>query len=155
MHGHGLLAEYQRQEVSDWASVSKAQLYYALNKLRDLGLISGLTDTETGRERTVYRPTTEGREALSTQLSRPEWANGRVAQPFTTWMGLSIHTHAGAQNDILRRRREYLVEEIAKEQKSLRYIETLTDPRAQRGKSIVELTLAQLKVELKWIEQLL
>ena len=30
MHGYDLLAEYSRQEVADWASISKAQLYYAL-----------------------------------------------------------------------------------------------------------------------------
>ncbi len=27
MHGYDLLAAYQRQEVEDWASVSKAQVY--------------------------------------------------------------------------------------------------------------------------------
>ena len=35
MHGYDLLAEYERQEVVDWASVSKAQLYYARAKLAD------------------------------------------------------------------------------------------------------------------------
>ena len=36
MHGYELLGEYDRQEVVDWASVSKAQVYYALQKLAAL-----------------------------------------------------------------------------------------------------------------------
>ena len=53
MHGYDLISEYERQEVVDWASVSKAQVYYALQKLERLGLIEASADAVGARERTV------------------------------------------------------------------------------------------------------
>lgn len=155
MHGHGLLAEYQRQEVVDWASISKAQLYYALNKLRDRGLIEEVADQEATRDRTVYRPTDAGREALSQGLTEPAWAQGRVPQPFATWLGLSIHAPAETRADMQRARLAYLNEEIIKERQSLDYVSTLTEARAVPGKRIVELMIRQLEVERDWVEELL
>ena len=51
MHGYELLGEYERQEIADWASVSKAQVYYALQKLAELDLIEPLTAEPIGGER--------------------------------------------------------------------------------------------------------
>jgi len=155
MHGYDLLAEYARQEVADWASISKAQLYYALNKLAGLGLLCGTADQAEGRERTVFRPTTTGRSALEQALADPGWAAGRVAQPFMTWFGLSIHAAPDAQLALLQLRLRFLDREIAKEQASLVYIETLDDARAVKGADIVRLTISQLKVERDWVADLL
>ena len=79
------------------------------------------------------------------------WANGRVAQPFLTWFGLSIHAPPRAKIKILRERLRFLDEEIAKEQRSLSYITTLTDARAITGAEIVRLTIQQLELERKWV----
>jgi len=155
MHGYDLLAEYARQEVADWASISKAQLYYALNKLEGLGLLRGTPDLGEGRERTVFRPTEPGQQALEQALADPAWAEGRVAQPFTTWFGLSIHATQDAQAALLTLRRGFLDREIAKERESLTYIETLADPRAVKGGDIVRLTISQLQVERAWVVELL
>jgi DNA-binding PadR family transcriptional regulator len=155
MHGYDLLAEYNRQEVVDWASVSKAQLYYALAKLADRGLIAGQSEADGARERVVYSQTAEGRRALAAALAEDRWASERVAQPFATWLGLSIHAEAGATRDLLERRRDWLVAELARERSSLAYIETLTTDRAKRGSDIVRLVIRQLEVEHAWVCELL
>jgi DNA-binding PadR family transcriptional regulator len=155
MHGYELLSEYQRQEVVDWASISKAQLYYALNKLSTLGLLRGSVEEGGPRERTVYRPTTLGRAALTKGLKKDAWAKSRVAQPFTTWLGLSIHASPDCERKLLRARLGFLEKEIEKEKHSAEYLSTQTDPRALRGADIVRLTLRQLQVEREWIVELL
>jgi DNA-binding PadR family transcriptional regulator len=155
MHGYDLLAEYQRQEVVDWASVSKAQLYYALKKLADNGLITGKSETTGDRERIVYATTKSGRDALQRALASETWARARTAQPFQTWLGLSIHANRSDFLATLTARREYLVAEIEKEVASLRFIKTLNTDRAKRGVDIVELTINQFRVELEWVESML
>ena len=155
MHGYDLLAEYQRQEVIDWASVSKAQLYYALNKLAGAGLIVGQAESTGSRDRTNYSVTSMGRDALSDALADEGWATRRHAQPFTTWLGLSIHAGEDAYLSILRSRQEFLVAEVAKERESLAYVEKLDHDRAKRGADIITLTIAQLEIELEWVGQML
>ncbi len=155
MHGYDLLAEYGRQEVVDWASVSKAQLYYALSKLAERGLIAGETEADGARERIVYAQTDVGRRALAAALADQRWASERAPHPFATWLGLSIHADPAAARDVLERRREWLIAEIAREQDSLRYIETLTSDRAKRGADIVRLVIRQFEVEHDWVCELL
>lgn len=155
MHGYDLLAEYKRQEVADWASVSKAQLYYALGKLADLSLIVGKGEAGVSRERTVFAPTEDGLRQLAEALADPAWAKARIAQPFATWMGLSMHAAPGTEQGLLRARLRFIEDEIAKEQESLKFIETLPGPRAQRGAHIVRLVIRQFEVEREWINDLL
>jgi DNA-binding PadR family transcriptional regulator len=155
LHGYDLLAEYQRQEVADWASISKAQLYYALKKLETLGYLVGESQAGSANDRTVYRPTDKGKIALSEGLSDTSWASGRVAQPFMTWFGLSIHASEASRLAIYQQRLSFLDQEIVKEERSLAYIATLTDERALKGGGIVRLTIEQLKVERQWLKDLL
>lgn len=155
MHGYDLLAEYGRQEVVDWASVSKAQLYYALAKLARRGLIAGQTEADGARERIVYAQTEDGRRALRAALAEAHWASERVPQPFATWLGLSIHADPVAARQVLEARRKWLMAEIARERDSLCYIETLTSDRAKRGADIVRLVIGQLELELAWVKDLL
>lgn len=155
MHGWELLAEYKRQEVADWASVSKAQLYYALRKMDELGLIAGRSEAGMSGERTVFAPTRSGMRALAAALADPAWAHARVAQPFSTWLGLSMHAEPEARQALLRARESFLKAEIGKERESLAYIETLSGERAALGGDIVRLVIRQLEVELDWIGGLL
>lgn len=156
MHGYELSGEYERQEVADWASVSKAQVYYAIRKLAGLGLIAPLATPEPadGRDRIVYQPTSAGRERLAAALTRVDWARARVAQPFSTWLGLSIHLPRAEVKKVLRARGAFLVEELARERASLAFILTLAGDRAKAGKAIVELVIRHMEVELAWVEAL-
>lgn len=155
MHGYDLLSEYGRQEVVDWASVSKAQLYYALGKLAERGLIEGRSDNSgAARERTVYGPTSVGLEALGDALGDQAWSVGRQPQPFATWLGLSMHADPAAAHSILNGRRRWLANEIDRERASLKFIISLPGERAKRGADIVQLVIRQLEVELEWVSEM-
>ena len=154
MHGYDLISEYERQEVVDWASVSKAQVYYALQKLERLALIEALPDAEGTRERTVYAPTSQGRAALAADLAHGDWAKGRTTNPFATWLGLSIHAGADVLVPMIAARRQFLHDELAREKASLSYLSTLTSARAVAGRRIVDLVIRTLEAELVWLETL-
>ena len=157
MHGYELLGEYDRQEVADWASVSKAQVYYAIQKLAKLALIepSALEAEDSNRDRTVYIPTKRGYEELAASLAKLEWAQARVPQPFSTWLGLSIHADHANVTRVLEARKTFLEEELQREKASLAYIKTLAATRAKVGVSIVQLVISQLEVELEWVRNML
>ena len=157
MHGYELLGEYDRQEVGDWATVSKAQVYYAIRKLADLGLITSdkAQPHHDNRDKTVYRPTKAGLKTLSESLASAHWAASRVAQPFATWLGLSIHVSKAETRKMLVARKAFLVGELSKESESLAYIKSLTSDRARAGELIVSLVIEQFKTELRWIDDLL
>lgn len=157
MNGYELVGEYERQEVADWASVSKAQVYYAIQKLTELEMIAPVlqTTSEGSRDRTIYQPTKMGQNALKKSLVGSNWAKARVANPFSTWLGLSIHLPQDAIQQMLKARLAFLNEEIKREKTSLAYIKTLRSARALAGTSIVDLVIKQFEVEIKWIESLL
>ncbi|MBC7925579.1 MAG: PadR family transcriptional regulator [Bryobacteraceae bacterium] len=157
MHGYELLGEYERQEVADWASVSKAQVYYAIQKLSTLKLIESQEDQpgDGARDRTVYAPTSEGLKKLSASLTSMDWARTRVAQPFTTWLGLSIHLSPAAVARVMKARQVFLEEELARERASLCFIKSLSSARARAGEGIVDLVIRQIEVELEWIRNFL
>lgn len=154
MHGYDLISEYERQEVVDWASVSKAQVYYALQKLERLGLIETAPDAEGVRERTVFAPTEQGRIALAGDLGHTDWAKGRTANPFATWLGLSIHAGRDVIAPMIAARRQFLLEELAREKASLNFLMTLDSERARAGRLIVDLVIRTLEAEMNWLESL-
>jgi DNA-binding PadR family transcriptional regulator len=157
MNGYELIGEYERQEVADWASVSKAQVYYAIQKLESLSLVaSSLQKPSAGsRDRTIYGPTKQGGTELSKALVNENWAKVRVAQPFSTWLGLSIHVSATEKRKVLQAREDFIKGEIDRERASLIFIKTLNSARAKVGYEIVGLVIRQFEVELEWIGELL
>jgi DNA-binding PadR family transcriptional regulator len=157
MHGYDLVREYERQEVADWASVSKAQVYYALQKLVGLSLIAPVQSdgSADARDKMSYQPTNEGLVGLKLALSERDWASTRVAQPFATWLGLSIHLPQSEINQHLQARATFLAAELARERASLDYIKTLSTSRARAGENIVALVIAQLEAEQVWLKQLM
>lgn len=158
MHGYQVINEYERQEVADWASVSKAQVYYALKKLAALGLIAEEPDGADGgddaRPKTVFAVTDAGREALSSALSDPAWGRTRIAAPFTTWVGLSIDLPTSSALAVIEARRLFLEEELSRERKSLDFVRTLTAPRARVGEAVIKLQIQHLEAELVWLDDL-
>jgi len=157
MHGYELLGEYERQEVADWASVSKAQVYYAIQKLAGLNLIARLAEppSDGARDRTVYAPTPPGLTQLKASLASLHWATTRIAQPFTTWLGLSIHLDRKAVVAVIRARQDFLRAELAREKASLAFIQSLASARANAGAAIVRLVIRQMEAELEWLAEVL
>jgi DNA-binding PadR family transcriptional regulator len=157
MHGYDLVREYERQEVADWASVSKAQVYYALQKLAGLNLIAPLAQAGVAdaRDKMVYQPTDGGLSGLKQALIQRDWGATRIAQPFATWLGLSIHLSDAQIDQQLQARATFLSAELARERASLDYIRTLATPRARAGENIVALVISQLEAEREWLNALM
>jgi DNA-binding PadR family transcriptional regulator len=153
MHGYDLLQAYQRQEVEDWTSVSKAQVYYSIDKLASLGLLAGESDASDARGRTTFSVTSSGLAALQAGLGRISWAQSRIAHPFATWVGLSTHAKPEDAKRLVAARRAFLEAELVRETKSLDYIATLDTRRAAKGAAIVRLVIAQIETEISWLDE--
>jgi DNA-binding PadR family transcriptional regulator len=147
MHGYALVKEYQRQEVADWAAVSRPHVYYALKKLAAAGLIAA-EGPDDKANRTVYAPTAAGRTALAKALAAETWATERPPSPFLTWLGLSIHARPRDALAVLARRRAFLQGQIAKETATLAAIEADDGARSGVAAHMVRWTIAQFELEL-------
>lgn len=154
VHGYDLWAELERREVAQWASISKAQIYYSLKKLKRARLIEAARgdDEALGPERQVFRPTPAGRRALADALARAEWATQQVPQPFTTWMVLSWQSRPRDFSAQLARRRRFLESQIAFERSALESIIEETSSTSDAA-MIVRLAIRQNEIELAWLDE--
>src|SRR5437899_2283037 len=91
MHGYDVSAELDRRLIRDWASVSRPQVYYSLEKLARLGLVRVASDAApaAGPERRVFATSAAGRATLAEALERTEWTTGRDRPAFLSWIALS------------------------------------------------------------------
>jgi len=165
-HGYELNAELERREVSDWAPVSRPQVYYSLRKLCELGwtTVQNLTASSVtassvsgkafGPERQVYRITPLGRALLETALEREEWATGRVVPPFLTWLALSPFAPRATQKQMILRREAFVQAQLEREQGHLAAIRADTGAMVQVAEQMVTLTLRQYQTELEWLAEL-
>ena len=152
MHGYELLQEYARQEVEDWAMISRPHVYYALRKLDQAKLIAPARRGRDADARAVpFRVTPAGRRALARALDDPTWATRRSVPPFTTWMGLSIHASAAARKRVIAARTRALAAELLKERATLAAIRADAGERVGVAEWMVELRVAQLELERSWL----
>lgn len=156
MHGYQANLELERREVRDWAGVSRPQVYYSLEKLARAGLIrSGADESPSaGPDRSVYKTTAKGRTALAQALEREDWTTARDRPPFLTWLALSWQATPATVQHQVARRREFLENELAREQATLRAIREEVGHRFHEAVWMVTLTIAQLRVELRWLRKL-
>src|ERR1700724_3048937 len=77
MHGYQADNVLEFRKIRDWASVSRPQIYYSLDKLERLGLIRPAEDSGdvVGPERRAFETTPQGRAALSDALERDDWTD--------------------------------------------------------------------------------
>jgi DNA-binding PadR family transcriptional regulator len=156
MHGYQLNAEMDRQEVNDWAIVSRPHVYYSIAKLAKGGLIARSKDktAAAGPERTRYRVTAKGLASLAAALSEEHWATGRPPAPFITWVALSIHAEPAAVARLIDVRAAYLREQLAKERATLPLVRADSGVRARVGEQLVSLCIRQFELELEWLDSL-
>jgi DNA-binding PadR family transcriptional regulator len=153
-HGYGLNQELERREVRDWAGISRPQVYYSLRKLERIGCIEVCPDQlpgGRGPEARMYRLTSKGKRALADALGAPEWTTQRIPPPFLTWLALASHGHPGDSRRQVKRRREFLERELAREDRTLEAIQQDDGPMSRAAALMVELTIRQLQVELDWL----
>ena len=157
MHGYELLREFDQQEVTEWARVSRPHAYYALQKLARLGLTEPVAEkamSASVRGRTIYRVSAQGKAALRDDLARVEWAEAKAPAPFSTWFGLSIHTSPTQRKRVLVNRAAFLKSEIERKSETLEFIKRYQSVRASTGLQLVRLYIEQCFTELRWIESL-
>lgn len=157
MHGYELLREFDQQEVTEWARVSRPHVYYALQKLARLGLTVQVAEKAAPssiRGRIIYQVSLLGKAALRDDLGRAAWASAKAPTPFSTWFGLSIHTSPARRKKVLASRAAFLKSEIERKNKTLEFIKNYKSIRAPAGLQLVRLYIEQCFTELRWIESL-
>lgn len=153
MHGYQANAELERREVRDWAGISRPQVYYSLDKLLKLGLVRAVesADPQQGPDRSVVATTARGREALADALEREDWARQRERPPFLTWMALSWLARPGVVKKQIRRRRDYLETEVARERATLDSVLHEVGHEFHEAVWMLKLLIAQFETELDWL----
>ncbi|HKV60493.1 MAG TPA: PadR family transcriptional regulator [Candidatus Acidoferrum sp.] len=156
MHGYQANQELERREIRDWANLSRPQVYYSLEKLAKRGLLrSSETEEPTGGpERSTFETTAKGRETLATALELESWTQERERPPFLTWMALSWQARPGIFLKQLKRRRKFLLREIAREKKTLLSIYAEVGHKYHEAVWMVGLMIEQLRVEVRWTHRL-
>jgi DNA-binding PadR family transcriptional regulator len=156
MHGYEANLELVRREVQDWAGISRPQVYYSLEKLARAGLIRAAESDEpaAGPERSVFATTAKGQTALADALERVDWTTGRERPPFLTWVALSWQARPGVFERQLRRRREFLEKELAREEAVLRSVREEVGHSFHEAVWMLSLTIAQFRCELRWLRKL-
>jgi DNA-binding PadR family transcriptional regulator len=156
MHGYQANLELERRQVRDWAGISRPQVYYSLEKLARLGLIRSASSDEpaAGPERTVFATTASGRTALADALEREDWTTQRERPPFLTWIALSWQARPGAFERQLRRREEFLRNELEREAATLRAVRAEVGHRFHEAVWMLSLAIRQLRTELRWLQEM-
>ena len=156
MHGYQANAELERREVRDWAGISRPQVYYSLEKLGRLGLVRAAESElpAAGPERSVFETTAKGRVALADALQREEWATHRERPPFLTWVALSWQARPAVFRQQIERRREFLENELSREEATLRSIKKEVGHRFHEAVWMVSLMIERFRGELRWLRKL-
>jgi DNA-binding PadR family transcriptional regulator len=156
MHGYQANLELERREIRDWANLSRPQVYLSLEKLARAGLVrTAKTDQPAGGpERISFETTGKGREALADALEHEGWTTQREHPPFLTWMALSWQARPGVFRNQLKRRRKFLLKEIAREKKTLLSIYAEVGHKYHEAVWMVSLMIAQMRTEVLWSKRL-
>ena len=156
MHGYQANAELERRQIRDWASVSRPQVYYSLEKLAKLGMIKDARDRDSsgGPERSVFTTSAKGRAALAEALEREDWTTTRDRPPFLTWLALSWQAAPGVFEKQIARRRAYLEAELKREEATILAIEAEVGHKYHEAIWMVDLMIQQFRVELAWLKRI-
>jgi DNA-binding PadR family transcriptional regulator len=156
LHGYQANAELERREVRDWAGISRPQVYYSIEKLAQFGLVRA-SETESaaaGPERRVFETTAKGRAALADALEREEWTRHRERPAFLTWIALSWQARPGVFRQQIERRREFLENELSREEETLLSIKKEVGHRFHESVWMVSLMIERFRGELRWLRKL-
>jgi DNA-binding PadR family transcriptional regulator len=156
MHGYQANLELERREIRDWAGISRPQVYYSLEKLARAGMIRASETDEPagGPERSTYETTAKGRAALAGALEREDWATQRDRPSFLTWIALSWQARPGVFQKQIRRRQEFLEQELVREKEILRSILEEVGHPYHEAVWMVSHVIEQFKLEMRWLRKL-
>lgn len=156
MHGYQANLELERRQVRDWAGISRPQIYYSSEKLQAKGLIRAAEndDPAGGPERSVFATSAKGRAALKSALEKEEWTCQRERPAFLTWIALSWQARPGVFEQQLRRRRQFLEQELEREEATLRAVRREVGHRFHEAVWMISLVIEQFRAELRWLRKL-
>ena len=157
MHGYEVNTTLEDRKIRDWAPVSRPQIYYSLDKLLKLRLLRASSDgsSSAGPERRVLETTALGRERLADALERESWVDEKVHQPFQIWLALSWQARPRTFRKQLGRRKKLLEEKLDEERATLADVLTEVGHPYHEAVWMLQLTIEQMEVELRWIQKLL
>ena len=155
-HGYAIEAELQRRDVRDWAELSRPQVYKSLEKLQRLGYATRASRKRAapGPQAATIRITAAGRLALRQSLRADHWMRDRNRPRFSTWLALCAGLSPQDILDGVRRRRSFVLAELAREELTQREIArdaTVTTPFPA---AMVELAVENFRIEAAWLERL-
>jgi DNA-binding PadR family transcriptional regulator len=155
MHGYEANLELERRCIRDWAAISRPQVYYSLEKLAAAGFIRAADSGEpaAGPERRVFQTTAKGRAAIADALEREDWTLQRDRPAFSTWVALSWLARPGVFQKQLRRRKKFVVAELAREEETLRSVLEEVGHAYHEAVWMVSLMIEQFKTELRWLRK--
>lgn len=156
MHGYEANLELERRCIRDWAAISRPQVYYSLEKLAAAGFIRKMESSEpaSGPERAVFQTAAAGRAATAHALEREDWTIQRNHPAFSTWIALSWLARPGVFQRQLRRRRQFVGQELVREKETLRSILREVGHSHHEAVWMVTLMIEQFQTELKWLRKL-
>lgn len=156
MHGYQANRELQRREIRDWATISRPQVYYSLEKLARLGFVRAVQGgiASGGPEKRSFAATKKGTAALADALEREEWCTQREKPPFLTWLALTWQARSGVYERQLRRREQFLEHERARERATLRSVLQEVGHPYHEAVWMLKLMIAQFSTELRWLGEL-
>jgi DNA-binding PadR family transcriptional regulator len=156
MHGYQANTLLEFRKVRDWAGVSRPQVYYSLDKLARLGLISHAESDgpPPGPERRAYSTSARGRAALAEALEREDWTSQQERPAFLTWLALSWQARPGVFLKQVRLRQKFLETELASKQTILKAIKKEVGHRFHEAVWMVSLTIDQIRLELRWLRKI-
>jgi DNA-binding PadR family transcriptional regulator len=157
MHGYEVNATLEDRKIREWAPVSRAQIYYSLDKLTELQLI-GITAEDSasaGPERQVFETTAIGRERLADALEGDHWAHDPVYQPFLIWLALSWQARPDTLRRQLRSRQDFLEKRIADARATLHDVLAEVGHPYHEAVWMLQLTIEQSESELRWVQRIL
>jgi len=156
MHGYDLNQELERRDVRDWAGISRPQVYYSLNKLKSLQMITEVfvaNKNAAGPDRQVYQISQKGKQGLRQSLDSNDWAINRTISPFLTWMALSSHAANKSIIRMINERKKFLEDEMKREKLTFKTFKNETGPMIAHAQLMVEFTIKQFATELLWLKK--
>lgn len=156
MHGYEVWQRLANSDVQDWASVSRAQVYYSLRKLLGTEYLERVDEDQPSRgpERATVSATCAAHEAVADALAKPFWTKRDPPSPFVTWSALALNADLKVTAEQIARRRDILEREIEREEATVEALSGLTDKDARLGHALTKMSIARMRAEIDEIDLL-
>lgn len=149
MHGYEISRHIKAEGVTNWFDISTAAVYYSLNKLSRLSLISEARSRVGSSEKSVYRVTEQGREEFFAGMEETLTSKEPIHSEYDLGIFLLNKLPQARAQELLEERLSFLTDWFA-------YLEQeLEKERADDGKplqvAILEHSVAYASMEIDWL----